>query len=183
MCGRRPLRVRGRSGRRQPPQDLLSEICARDIRARDRLFLSLRSADRVGIATPTKTAICTFLYITCKCPLSSPLLTSHYKTFLPPRHQLFSIRECGNECDFSAVLRMMTMVKVSKTVMFLCAFLFFSVPSASVSSLFVLSGHKTPFAKRRRDDDAIKEGRMDRQRSSARHSAGLRATANFVFKR
>ena len=35
-----------------------------------------------------------------------------------------------------------------------------------------------------RDDDAIKEGRMDRQRSSARHSAaGVRATANFVFKR
>ena len=62
-------------------------------------------------------------------------------------------------------------------------FLLRPVRVASVSSLFVLSGHKTPFAKRRRDDDAIKEGRKDRQRSSARHSAGLRATANFVFKR
>ena len=185
MCGRgRPLRVRGRSGRRQPPQDLLSEICARDIRARDRLFLSLRSADRVGIATPTKTAICTFLYISCKCPLSSLLLTSHYKTFLPPRHQLFSIRECGNECDFSAVLRMMTMVKVSKTVMFLCAFLFFSVPSVRLLPFRVIRPQNALCKTAPRDDDAIKEGRMDRQRSSARHSAaGLRATANFVFKR
>ena len=76
MCGCRPSASCPwvlRAPPRRPPQDLLSEICARDIRARDRLFLSFRSADRVGIATPTKTAICTFLYISAPSPPPSPL--------------------------------------------------------------------------------------------------------------
>ena len=75
---------------------------------------------------------------------------------------------------------MEVMVMVSKTVMFLYSFL----PSFSIlflllslSSLFVLSGHKTPFAKRRRDDDAIKEGLHKEARLVTQ------ATANFVFKR
>ena len=61
----------------------------------------------------------------------------------------------------------LVLVMVSKTVMFLYSFLF--DPLSSLSSLFVLSGHKTPFAKRRCDDEAIKEGldneaRLVRQR-------------------
>ena len=109
--------------------------------------------------------------------------------FLPPRHLLFLIRECGNEVvDRTALFNSRLRaagdggdgdgVKNRDVPLFLPSFLLYPLSSSlSLSSLFVLSGHKTPFAKRRRDDDAIKEGLHKEARLVTQ------ATANFVFKR
>ena len=100
------------------------------------------------------------------------------------------IRECGNEVvDRTALFNSRLRaagdggdgdgVKNRDVPLFLPSFLF--DPLSSLSSLFVLSGHKTPFAKRRCDDDAIKEEGLDKEaRQSVRQRQILFSKDNIL---